>query len=421
MKIVFLTDAYHLSENANGACARQIAIEMKNRGHDIHVICWRIPGEGASQQIDGISVHRIYSGFIYTGFARIRHIKNAKLAKIYFFLCLILRGISAIVHLPVFPVSSFLRANRYYRAIRKLHKKEKIDIIIANNAPIESVLGMVKAKKKYGIKSVMYTLDPLTNRPPPSRLSHKFAENQGHKWEKKIYRVIDLVLNLKSYSKHFEQKSYREYREKMRLIDIPLYVPGSIMVKSDYFDAGFVHMVYAGALTALRNPEYLCQMLQPQKKCILHFYTRGGYEKLLESYNKKTNGAIICHGYVGHDELQKIYHGADILVSIGNRESEFLPSKIFAYMATGKKIIHLYTGDADSSLPYLRQYPHALLIDERGDYAENIRRVGEFIVLPPSGDIDMEHLKDVFIMNTPEYTADLIFDFFQKEMKDGGM
>ena len=53
-----------------------------------------------------------------------------------------------------------------------------------------------------------------------------------------------------------------------------------------------------------------------------------------------------------------------MLVNIGNSVDNFMPSKIFEYISTGKPIINVYKIPECPTLKYLAEYPLALCVSE---------------------------------------------------------
>lgn len=105
-----------------------------------------------------------------------------------------------------------------------------------------------------------------------------------------------------------------------------------------------------------------------------------------------------------HDVALKYLDNADVLLSIGNKESPMAPSKIYEYISTGKPIIHFYTWDKDPCIEPLKKYGNAILINENKDF--DIHLLLNFL------DTHDRKVFDEFVSNfessTPSYTANLI-------------
>ena len=107
---------------------------------------------------------------------------------------------------------------------------------------------------------------------------------------------------------------------------------------------------------------------------------------------------------ISHDDvLEKIYN-ADVLLSIGNKESPMVPSKIYEYMSTGKPIIHFYFYDGDPCIEPLKRYGNALLIKDNDKLSKD--KIFEF--LKNFKQLECKDIEKMFLTSTPKYTVDLL-------------
>ena len=99
---------------------------------------------------------------------------------------------------------------------------------------------------------------------------------------------------------------------------------------------------------------------------------------------------------------------ADILVSVGNKQSDYLPSKVLEYIGTGKKIIHFYSDPQDVSLDYFRRYPKVLLISELESVDDVIKKIMAFIKRHDFEVLNESIILERFVENTIDYSASKI-------------
>ena len=129
-----------------------------------------------------------------------------------------------------------------------------------------------------------------------------------------------------------------------------------------------------------------------------------------EKYVEDENSFLVSN-YISQDALRVELCKADFLLDLGNKESDFLPSKTFQYMGTGKPIIHFMPDTSDVSVDYLRRYKDAISVFM--DTSENnINSIVSFIQkerLSPSI-CDSEELMQLFWENTPQYTAQKLME-----------
>jgi spore coat polysaccharide biosynthesis predicted glycosyltransferase SpsG len=121
---------------------------------------------------------------------------------------------------------------------------------------------------------------------------------------------------------------------------------------------------------------------------------------------------IVKHGMVNRDKALEAQETSNILLSMGNKDSAFVPSKIFEYISTRKKIIHFCFSQQDSSIPYYRKYKNCLIVNVNDDLNEKIRNLKEFFAIPEKR-ITYSELKDTFPECEPQYTYETITDFLR--------
>jgi hypothetical protein len=406
-----MTDFYLPKPLANGICIHQIALTLKEMGYEIHISSFKMDRQLEEENYEGIYIHRVKPRLFFKLRSYGEDNVKSLMGQISYKLAMFINKFKKILYLPFYPITSPLFIWRYYRRVNLLHRKYKFDTIISVYNPIEALVCGFMMKKKYNsVKWGIYVLDSLSNGLKIKFLSEGWLDKKGWKWEKIFYSYSDKVFNIKCHQEHHSKERYNTFRTKMEIVDIPLFRSLQLNYK-DYeniFDNKYINLVYTGALSfELRNPKYLCDSfvnINSNRLYRLHFYSRGNCETMIEEYQRKTEGLIIRYGYVEMQESMAAICAADILISVGNRNSDMIPSKTFEYMSTGKKIIHFYTSLKDSSLPYFKKYPNALLINENEDFQLNSERIKKFV---DEGYIPLKfnEIADLFIENTPEFTS----------------
>ena len=218
---------------------------------------------------------------------------------------------------------------------------------------------------------------------------------------------------MQNYKKYYlNEKKYNSFKNKIAYSDLPLFRPAWNSGKvENFFNNDRINISFMGTLYPdFRSAAYLLRMMGPilkDENCILHFFSRGE-EKVLARYTND-NTSIISHGFVSRDIATKVKQSTDIFINIANNGVNMTPSKIFEYMSFGKKILHFYNKNEDTSIPYLKRYPYVLMINENDDIQINQNKIKKFLRVQ----IDLSKLsnkKTDFKMNTPEYTADMIME-----------
>ena len=416
-KILIMTDAFLPKALANGICVHQIAKSLIEMGYEVHIISYKKKGESKYEIIDQIKIHRVKQRLFFALRLYGEENANSFLGKIAYNLAMVINKVKKLIYISHYPMTSVIFTLRYYFKAKKLHKEHNIDLIISVYNPIESYAAGILLKRKFpNIKLVLYVLDSLTNNGLTRFISQKLNDNKGWTWEKRGYSIADLILNMKCHEEHHSRQRYDQYRKKMKIVDIPLFRSITCKQDTNFFDSSIINIVYTGALGyEYRNPKYLCDLflsIPNIDSYKLHFFSRGNSESLLENYSQISSGKIVRHGYVDVKTSINAICNASILVSIGNSNSIMIPSKIFEYMSTGKPIIHIFSRNDDSCLPYYSKYENVLLIDQYDSFEVNMNKLNIFI--RNQDNIDINSIKSIFNENTPEYTA----KFIVEEMKN---
>lgn len=413
-KILIITDVYYPKPLANGICVHAIGVDLKNQGNEVHVMSFNVDGGPKNLKYDGVYIHRVKPRFFYKmrtyGEANIKKLRG----KFIYNLAMVTNKVKRLIFYRIHPITSPLFVKRFNKEVANLHKQYEFDIIISTYNPIEAcIAGMNLKNKNSDTKFVLYNLDSLTNGVSNTYMSKQSLLTKGWNWEQKLYSAADMILNLKCHEIHHDHVRYNRFRNKMYIVDIPLYLEKKIDVNktTNAFKKEYINFVYTGALDLnFRNPEYLLNVfikMKDKQRYKLHFFSRGNAEKMLEEYELKSDNLIVSHGYVEHEESLRSIYSSDILISIGNNNSDMIPSKTFEYISTGKKIIHFYKSDTDSSIYYYNKYPFALLISEMDSIEINIEKIMEFITEKTKEDI-IKNIDILYCENKPEYTTKII-------------
>ena len=117
---------------------------------------------------------------------------------------------------------------------------------------------------------------------------------------------------------------------------------------------------------------------------------------------------IFNHGYVEPDVLDEAINRADVLVSIGNRVSNSIPSKLITYFSYGKPVIHITSKVEDVCVEYVNMYPLGLVLYENVSPKENALKICSFLKECIGKSVSYSDVSSSLYMNTPMYSVDLI-------------
>lgn len=344
--------------------------------------------------VDVISAETKEGGSDETHFYVYSKIKNNKLRKIKKIFTYPIDDTNLVIEL----------ANRVERQI----KMAKYELLIAVVNPPEAASALKLIKEKHPEqKCCLYEIDALSNRYKfPKTISERLATWKAYKWARDIYEKMDIIVHMKSHKKHFESQKFIKYRNKSYYLDIPSF---KLQSWYQYEEKSQLTFLYAGALYKdLRNPEKMIEVFHQfasLKTVEISMYINDAMFDEVKSLCQKQNAFKISR-YIPENQLNEEIINTTCLISLGNKESDFLPSKVLSYMGTGKPIIHFYFDKYDVALSYLDRYPNSLCIDLNNPVEVNLNKLNDFVEnRMNSVPMSKEKLLSTFEENTPEYSA----------------
>jgi hypothetical protein len=396
MKVLFMVDAYGDSMSANGACVREVAKEFLKNGHEVHIMGTQQDKESAEELCEGFYIHRIKPNLynridLYV----IKHHCDMK-GKLAFLLKRAM-GIRWVLLLPFYPLKEPLYTHRCVNCAKKLYEEHCFDLIVSCFSPLWSLFAVKKLKKDYGVKTVGYFVDTLTdNLPRKHFLNKSFMDAQGFKYEQRFFGYLDLILNLKCHEANFEQAKYESYKGKMEIVDIPHL--------QNRTEQNRTVIVYTGSIRA----DVLPVVIETFELLDLHGFELRFYSANAVILPKKE--FIKSYGQKKREMVLREQKEATALLSIGNGSANvFIPSKTIEYISTGNAVIHFGFGESDSTYPYYSKYPNALILDVAENPMVNTEKIKKFLSAAKMR-VTFEDLADNFPLCVPSYTYDKIIE-----------
>lgn len=314
-----------------------------------------------------------------------------------------------------YPLDSEKLVKLYEKAIENCIVKKNYDLVIAVVNPIESIQALYNVKKRYpNLKTCLYEIDPISNRyKTPKNFLEKYLSNRAINWSCKIYSDIDYIIHMVTHKKHFEKDIFSRFDKKSFYLDIPALRVIFEKESADILEN--LSIVYAGAFYKdIRNPKKIIDVLKllcEKYNFRISIYTNKAMIEDIKNMTKNVNSNFYVSNYIPEKELNNILLSTSYLLSVGNKNSDFLPSKIFLYFGMNKPIIHYAFDNNDVALPYLKKYKNSLCISDQ-DSVETIAEAIENFILEKRPIIySKEELKSIFIENTPEYNARKIIEY----------
>lgn len=299
---------------------------------------------------------------------------------------------------------------REIRVAEEMYQKEKYDTLVAVHVPLSSLItGFVMKKKHPEIKYIAYFLDSLSGGLAPRFMKKETFERKAITWEKYLLKNADNVVFMEA-SREYHEKIYKGKDELLPIsyLDLPMLKEISYMNGEKNGEKNGETFVYVGSLSpAVRSPEFFLRVFSSVNyKDWRLFFIGDNNCSVLNEYAEKDNRITVL-GRCTYEEAMKYEEQATVLINLGNKNPNLTPSKVFEYMALGKRIVSTYPINNESSIHYLKRYPAALLLDERGDVQEAADKLISFLEESHER-ITYDKLKIEFYANTPEAFVELI-------------
>lgn len=389
--MVIICGVLYPNATATGICMQRYA-EMISDDYDIDIICIASNMEVATVNLrEGIRIHALAGGTQwYEASAkgimkRLAHLNGQIQMKLRF-----------LGNLKWFSEAAFNKLN-------EIDKKKKIDVVFSVCSPMAAHYAALKYKETNPlVRWVAYTVDffatPERIRPIGYSLE-KLAE-----LEQCVLRKADAVLlSEEIYNNHPDIVSSLVNVEKLPYV-LPFQEVSE--AREGLFEKDTVNCVFAGSFyPKLRDPEIMLDTFSriQDSRIRLHLFS-SGCDEIVERYGSRCR-AIVPHGRVSSNEIQKVYYEADVLINIGNTNTDFIPSKTYEYIASGKPIVNFYHGAEPDHV--LKRYPLAFHISNEVKQDE-VQDVEDFLNETFGNRVSKEEIERLYPSNTACYIKRLL-------------
>lgn len=281
----------------------------------------------------------------------------------------------------------------------RLHEQNNYDLVISISLPFATHDMAYEFKKATGVAWLQLEYDPYYQN---ALFKDKLSDRTRRRKQIRCYEYCDAVVLTSELYNYYNDPGFDFYRfiDKMTAINyasmkrLPECEPDENTVRM-----GENHRIlfYGGTFyKGIREPGPVLSVLKQVKEdyhLLVYSASKASlYAGLIDDFGQR----ITWNAAVEWEKVVSIMRAADILVSIGNTVPFQVPGKTFEYMASGKPIIHFSPCDRDTSLRYLRDYPMALIIDEKDDAAKSAARIGEFIDRYSGKNIGYDEIVELF-------------------------
>lgn len=299
------------------------------------------------------------------------------------------------------------RVDQISQRIQQLDEIHDFDYIVACTP--NEIVGLANASVK--AKKVMIFMEKLFNNQSLNFLNARAKKEYRNTllYSKIIEEATQVFAFPIVYSKLIQG---RDNNRKIIEIEHPL-----IENKISSPDLEENIFLYAGSLDRYqRNPEravslieHLCNQLNWNS-----FWYGGGSGFKTVRDRAQHNNKINYEGLAPAKTIKEMYQKSSVLVSIGNKDPEVVPSKIFEYISTGKVILHITNVLNDPALIYLEKYPKAIIIREDFDVEIVAREINNM----KNRTLTYSQLLEDFWQSTPDSVCQRVIQCLTAECEE---
>lgn len=403
-KTLFICSDNYPYEGANGKLLLNLFTAGLKEQFEVHVLTHKFHADDKdSEELDGVFVHRFLSWFMFPK-GRVNELLGHGNKAANYWNLITKKALPKMI--SKFDKQFFLShqfSDDTYKHIETLHETYHFDAIVPIIIGYENVEAGVRFKQNHPeIKLIVYQLDPCGD-----NMLEKPGSLEGRlKLERDFLEYADTVITTPIIRKRFLELYPAELTDKVVEMEFP-----SLIVKQ-YEDlslqnTGPIKCLFAGNIyNGIRDPLYTLELFGSLENDNIELHLLGDCQTEIPKELKKPN--IFFHNRVSISEVGKQMQEASILVNIGNKMTNQMPSKLVDYISTGKPIVNVYKNDACPSIPFLDSYDYVLNIKEQDNFERDSLKLKEFIVGNSKNRMAQERILEKYQNCTPKYCAEMI-------------
>jgi len=413
-KFIIVSGSYDPYPTANGVCAKAVEEALKKKGHEvIYMVTRNNITQKKCEVINGNKVFFIPKTIheIHWTFNKIQDSFLVGSAEKY-----ILKLTHTVIKVT-FKFLAFLRGKtardsaiaiykrNFISIMSKLLLEEKPDGIISFSVPFNSHLYTHETLVKTGYETLWVSciVDAHQHKPGLSQKEKRLFAKQ----EAIVFKNAKLCFLLDVLKENYNTVSYKEYGHKFTYFKLPfLKIPLNYKVE-DAFEivkgGDTIDITFAGTLYDDSRPiHYFSSFIRECKNTNIRFHLMGKFypetKKNIEELIKFMPSQIRMYGFVSRDFVLASLQRSDILINIGNNNTNQIPSKILEYIGMQKPIISFIRDENDAALDYLNRYPYSYIINENKEksISKVLEQAMEFFEKSKKEKIDIPTLRNNF-------------------------
>lgn len=288
---------------------------------------------------------------------------------------------------------------------------EKFDVIVVVMGGFEIAAAAMNFKKKNpGTKLVVYQVDPCST----NEAHHISTQSMREEFERELFEISDAVITTPILLEEAKRFYHDGIISKMTSMEFPNVVPYETYNRDveETIRCLFTGYIYGN----FRNPDYCFRLFDRIDERIRFDMIATVTPEVREDLK---NHRVVHYERKPLEETRKELLNSDILVNIGNKMLNQVPSKLFEYISYGKPIINICKNRNCPTIPYLEKYKYALNLYEEDDiFEEQVKLLNDFILENHKNRMTADEILEAFETCTPQYCAGQMYDVL-KNLKQG--
>jgi glycosyltransferase involved in cell wall biosynthesis len=259
-------------------------------------------------------------------------------------------------------------------ALRLLREREHDAIVSVTPTFTGVVVGEATRRARPGARWLLDVGDPFSLQVEAAPNNARLYGALNRRVERRVFAAADAIAVTTPQTAARYAGSFPESAGKIRVIPPLFSVPSGPKAPAPFPQDGGIRFVYVGTLyKGLREPRFLLELFEDLvrqragERLELHLYGDvHQFAAQLEGWRGRLPGALHVHGAVPREVVAAAIDASSVLVNIGNRSEDQLPSKVVEYVASGRPILNIASGPHDLSTAFLGPYPDRLVLVDSG-------------------------------------------------------
>lgn len=433
-KFLIVSGSYDPYPTANGVCAKAVEEELKNRGHEVvYMVTRHNLTQKTLEVINGNNVYFIPKVIheVHWAFEKMHEaFSNNRLES------LIIKCTHFVIKL-LFKVVSFFRGGNsrstainiykenFMNIMKELFFIEKPDFILSFSVPYSSHIYTQEVLKNIE-KNMLWASFMVDAHQYKKGISDKQKESFS-KQEKLVFENADLCFFLDVLKENYNVKNHIKYVEKFKYFKLPFFkLPLNYKEKNNIgivTKADVIDITFAGTLYDDSSPiDFFNSFIKECKGSNVKFHLMGKFYpktmKVIRELIKFMPSQIEYYGFVSRDFVLASLFKSNILINIGNNNTNQIPSKILEYIGMQKIFFSFIRSDNDASINYLEKYPFAYIVNEKTDLSmlQVVKHAMAFYEEKKNEKKSIKELRDNFKGYLQEDVTKLIVDNLESKL-----